>query len=145
MNENWLETILSELAVLHRSLGSAAKYNKPGTIERSAHLLLGQIISQGPAGVKALAEEFQLDISTVSRQAAALEKKGYVYRIPDPLDKRAYSLQITELGMKELMNHKQKRLADLEELLNDWSAEDCEAFGQLLKKFNHTLLNSSDK
>lgn len=145
MNENWLETILSELAVLHRSLGAVANHKKPGTIERSAHLLLGQITAQGPAGVKALAEEFQLDISTVSRQAAALEKKGYVYRIPDPLDKRAYSLQITELGMKELMNHKQKRLADIRELLKDWSDEDCEAFGQLLKKFNQTLLNSTSK
>jgi len=32
-------------------------------------------------------------------------------------------------------------VADMGELLKDWSAEDCEAFGQLLKKFNHTLLN----
>jgi DNA-binding MarR family transcriptional regulator len=77
-----------------------------------------------------------LDISTVSRQAAALEKKGFVYRIPDPVDRRAYSLQITDLGRKELHEYKQARLVIIAELLKNWSDEECRLFGQLLSKFN---------
>src|ERR1700730_6392438 len=98
MDEHSLETIGVELAILHRRLTSITTYKKIGNLERSEYLLLDQITSHGSAGVKTLADEFNLDISTVSRQAATLKKKGYVYKIPDPLDKRAYSFQITDLG-----------------------------------------------
>ncbi|GAA3318448.1 hypothetical protein GCM10020331_021280 [Ectobacillus funiculus] len=57
-----------------------------------------------------------------------------MYRVPDPLDGRAYSLQITDLGKKELNEYKQARLVRFEELLKDWSDEEREVFGQLLKK-----------
>lgn len=85
---------------------------------------------------KLLAEEFQLDISTISRQTASLEQKGYVYRIPDPQDGRAYSLQMTESGAAELASNKQSRYERVAELLQDWLPEDQQKFGELLSKFN---------
>ncbi len=90
--------------------------------------------------MKILAGEFQLDISTISRQAAALEQKGFLYRIPDPLDGRAYKLQITELGTRVYNEHKQARLDRLVEVINDWTDEERQVFGQLLKKFNQSLI-----
>ncbi|MFB9757386.1 MULTISPECIES: MarR family winged helix-turn-helix transcriptional regulator [Bacillaceae] len=140
MDEHALETIELEMAILLRRATSITTSKKIGNLDRSAYLLLHQIASHGSAGVKALADEFHLDISTVSRQAAALEQKGYVYRVPDPLDGRAYSLQITDLGKKELNEYKQARLVRFEELLKDWSDEEREVFGQLLKKFNRTFI-----
>jgi DNA-binding MarR family transcriptional regulator len=100
---------------------------------------LHQISLHGSAGVKALANEFHLDISTVSRQAAALESKGYVYKVPDPTDGRAYSYQITESGKRELDKYRRKRVDRLKELLNGWSDEECQKFGELLRKFNHSF------
>jgi DNA-binding MarR family transcriptional regulator len=141
MDEHSLETIDLELAVLLRRLASITS-KKLGNMDRSAYLLLHQIISYGPARVKNLADEFQLDISTVSRQVTALEHKGYVYRIPDPSDGRAYSLQITELGNKKFNEYQHLRYTKLEEILKDWSNEDCEQFGQLLRKYNRPLLNN---
>lgn len=140
MDEHALETIELEMAILLRRATSITTSKKIGNLDRSAYLLLHQIASHGSAGVKALADEFHLDISTVSRQAAALEQKGYVYRVPDPLDGRAYSLQITDLGKKELNEYKQARLVRFEELLKNWSDEEREVFGQLLKKFNRTFI-----
>jgi DNA-binding MarR family transcriptional regulator len=140
MDEQSLETIGVELAILHRRLTSISTYKKIGNLERSEYLLLEQITCQGSAGVKTLADEFHLDISTVSRQAAVLEKKGFVYRIPDPLDKRAYSLQVTDLGKKELQEYKQLRLIKMSKLLKNWSDKECELFAQLLRKFNRTFL-----
>lgn len=139
MTENSLETIEFELALLLRRITSFTTSKKIGSLDRSAYLLLHQIASHGSAGVKALSDEFWLDISTVSRQAAALEQKGYVVRIPDPMDGRAYSLQITELGNKELIENKDARSAEIGELLKDWSPEDRERFGQLMRKFNRTF------
>jgi|ERR1700731_2673 DNA-binding MarR family transcriptional regulator len=139
MEEQSLETIELEVTILVRYLTSIASSKEIGTLDRSAYLLLRQISAHGSAGVKALADEFHLDISTVSRQAAALEQKGYVYRIPDPLDGRAFSLQITELGAKELAESKQTRVARVTEKLKDWSEEERQRFGQLLRKFNRTF------
>lgn len=139
MDEHSLETIELELAILLRRITSITSDKKISSLDRSAYLLLRQIASHGSAGVKALADEFGLDISTVSRQAGVLEQKGYVRRTPDPFDGRAYSLQITELGMKELMENKQARLMKIAELLNDWSEEECALFGDLLRKFNRTV------
>lgn len=143
MDEHTLETIGLELAILHRRIASYTTYRKKiGTLDHSAYLLLEQITTHGSAGVKALADEFHLDISTISRQAAALEKKGYVYRIPDPLDGRAYSLQITELGTRELNEYKHTRLAKLAELLKSWTEEERQVFGELMKRFNRTFIDS---
>ena len=140
MHEQSLEMIELELAILIRRSTSNTNNKKLWNLDRSAYLLLRRIATKGAVGVKVLAGEFQLDISTVSRQAAALEHKGYLYKIPDPLDGRAYSFQITELGTKELIEYKQARLERIEELLNDWPDDECKVFGQLLQKFNQSLL-----
>jgi len=139
MDKHSLEMIELELAILIRRTTSNSINKKFGNLDRSAYLILRRIVERGAVGVKLLAEEFQLDISTISRQAAALEHKGYLYRIPDPLDGRAYYLQITELGTKELFDYKQARLERITELVEDWSDEEREIFGKLLKKFNWSI------
>ncbi|MFL6560109.1 MAG: MarR family winged helix-turn-helix transcriptional regulator, partial [Bacillus sp. (in: firmicutes)] len=139
MDEHSLEMIELELAILIRRTTSISNNKKFGNLDRSAYLILRRIKAKGAVGVKVLAEEFKLDISTVSRQAAALEHKGYLYRIPDPLDGRAYTLQLTEQGTKELFDYKQARLKRITELLEDWSDEERKLFGILLEKFNQSF------
>ncbi|WP_026566885.1 MarR family winged helix-turn-helix transcriptional regulator [Bacillus sp. UNC41MFS5] len=139
MHEHYLEMIELELAILIRRTTSISSNKKLGNLDRSAYLILRRINEKGAVGVKVLADEFKLDISTVSRQAAALEHKDYLYRIPDPLDGRAYSLQLTELGAKELFDYQQARLKRVAELLEDWSDEERELFGVLLEKFNRSF------
>jgi DNA-binding MarR family transcriptional regulator len=136
MGKEWLETISYELAVLIRHATSIASNKKFGNLDRAAYLLLHQISTHGSAGVKTLANDFDLDISTVSRQAGSLEKKGYLSRKPDPTDGRAYTLHMTELGTKELSLYKQERLQKMSELFNHWTEEERESFGKLLIKFN---------
>lgn len=141
MDKHSLETLELELAILIRRVSLITKCNKSGTLDKAAYLLLHQITSYGSAGVKALADESHLDISTVSRQAASLEQKGYVDRIPDPLDGRACSLQLTNLGTKEYNEHKQARLDKIADILKNWSNEECEVFGQLLQKYNRSIID----
>jgi DNA-binding MarR family transcriptional regulator len=142
MDKHPIETIELEMALLSRRLTSMGTYKKIGTLDQSAYLLLNQIASHGSAGVKALSDEFRLDISTVSRQAAALEQKGYVSRIPDPSDGRAYTLQISSLGSETLNENMKLRKDRLVKLLEDWSEEERKVFGQLLQKLNESI---SDK
>jgi DNA-binding MarR family transcriptional regulator len=142
MKQPSLEELELELAILYRRITSIT-HHKIGNLDRSAYLLLHQINSHGSAGVKALAYEFNLDISTVSRQTASLEQKGYIYKIPNPKDGRSYSYQITELGLKEYEESKQARLERVTKVLENWSAEECKIFGQLLKKFNRSVMERS--
>ncbi len=75
---------------------------KIGHLERAAYLLLRQLDEFGPARVKELAESFKLDISTLSRQAAALESKELIQRFSDPSDGRVSLFAITKLGKQRL-------------------------------------------
>ncbi|HAL00781.1 MAG TPA: MarR family transcriptional regulator, partial [Exiguobacterium sp.] len=68
MSQQSLETIELELAILIRRLTTATADNR--NLDRASYLLLRQLADSGNVGVKTLARELQLDVSTVSRQAA---------------------------------------------------------------------------
>jgi DNA-binding MarR family transcriptional regulator len=136
MDNHSIRTIDLELAILLRRITSTN--TKFGNLDRSAYLLLHRIITHGPAGVKVLAEEFHLDISTISRQAASLEHKGYVYRIPDPSDGRAYTLDVTEAGRKEFLESRHSRFERFADIFEDWTKEEQDTFGKLLSKYNQS-------
>lgn len=141
MDKHSIETIELEMAVLFRRLTSITTFKKIGSLDRAAYLLLHQIAyHHGTAGIKSISDEFQLDISTVSRQAAALESKGYITRVPDPVDGRAYTLELTELGGEILQENRQVRQEVIDRLLAGWSEEEGHSFGELLQKFNAAFL-----
>ncbi|NGQ93638.1 MarR family transcriptional regulator [Brevibacillus sp. SYP-B805] len=127
-----------EVAILVRRAVAAGNV---GSLDRSAYLLLRQLEMQGPVGVKALADEFRLDISTVSRQTAALEAKGLVQRLPNPEDGRASLFQITDEGMRQLTETRTARKNRYSLLLKDWSDEDRRKLGGLLARLNRTFID----
>ncbi|MBM7580379.1 MarR family winged helix-turn-helix transcriptional regulator [Jeotgalibacillus terrae] len=139
MSEESLSQIELEMAVLSRRIASVARNKREENLVRAAYLLLFQISTHGPAGVKGLAEELQLDISTVSRQAASLDQKGYIKKVPLPQDKRSYLYEITEEGRREMTEYQQIRREKVDELLSDWTEEERAQFGVLLKKFNDSV------
>jgi len=137
MSQQSLETIELELAILIRRLTTATADNR--NLDRASYLLLRQLADSGNVGVKTLARELQLDVSTVSRQAAALDQKQLVEKVKDPTDGRAFFYHITDKGQQELTIYRTARLASIERLLTDWPADDAENFGRLLQQFNREL------
>lgn len=138
MNPQSLEAVELELALLLRRLASMVTYQKVGSLDRAAYLLLTHISLSGPCNVKTLAYAFHLDISTVSRQVSALEQKGYMRRVPDELDGRAFILSITDLGEQLLTDDKANRMARLAQVMEGWSDHEMDDFGRLLMKFNQS-------
>lgn len=133
-----ISTIGREIRVLIRRMTSL--YNSIETLDRSAVLLLAELQVQGPLGISTLACNLQLDISTASRQAAALEAKGLVERLSDPEDGRVSLLQITGLGEAQLQEVRQIYHSMLAEMLEDWSEEDLHLFKDLLARYNLAML-----
>lgn len=141
MENKHLEAIDLELATFARRATAVALDKKLGTLERSAYLLLHYLSAHGPTGVKALSEQFHLDISTISRQTAALETKGLVHRLSDPTDGRASQFEITETGIKELHETRRLRLIRFSKLFADWTPDECDMFVKLMSKLNRTYVD----
>ncbi|WP_226579860.1 MarR family winged helix-turn-helix transcriptional regulator [Halobacillus litoralis] len=137
MSEQSLDLIEEQVTDFIRRIVLTEK--KGDSLDRSGYILLRQLSTYGPAGVKALAEDLHLDISTVSRQAAVLVHKNYVEKIPNPEDRRAHNLQITPTGAQELEENKRQRFDRLAQILEDWTEEEKQTFGQLLEKYNETV------
>jgi DNA-binding MarR family transcriptional regulator len=133
-----ISTIGREIRVLIRRMTSL--YNSIEILDRSAVLLLAELQVQGPVGISTLATNMQLDISTASRQAAALEAKGLVERLSDPEDGRVSLLQITDLGEAQLQEVRLVYHSMLAEMLEDWSEEDLLLFKDLLARYNLAMM-----
>ena len=66
----------------------------------AAHLIIFQVIEHPPAGSRLteLAERAQTTKQAMGQLVDALERGGYVERIPDPFDRRAKQIRLTPRG-----------------------------------------------
>ncbi len=108
-------------------------------LDRSAYFLLSQLHTTGPQMISTLANMFFLDISTVSRQASALESKGLVQRVSHPENNRVSLLSITELGQKLYQEMRDRRVNRYREILVEWSDSDMEALAEYLSRLNESI------
>ncbi|OPA80286.1 MarR family transcriptional regulator [Paenibacillus selenitireducens] len=136
MNQELIEKLDLEMAMLIRKASSMAVEKRLGNLDRSGYLILHYLSRRSSQGIKALAEEFRLDASTMSRQIAALEGKGYVERLPDPNDGRASLFQITDLGSLEFSKAKEARIHRFHELFESWTEEEGLQFMELIGRLN---------
>lgn len=138
-----VEAVEYAMAMLFRLVESAQK--EIGMLDRSAYILLSEMARNGPPGINVLAQALQLDISTISRQVAALESSGLVERFPDPADARVSLLQMTDLGQTKFQETRKMRYRLFSELLENWSEEDRRQFGIYIKRFNQAARERRNK
>ena len=137
-----VEAVEHEISIFLRMVESVHK--ETGTLDRSAYLLLGEIAQKGPLGMNVLAQTLQLDISTISRQVAALESSGLVERFSNPVDARVSLLQISALGQTKFQETHKIRYTLFSELLENWPEEDRRQFGIYLERFNQAVRRRRD-
>ena len=137
MEQKLMDTMDFELAMLIRRALSVQSEMRLGKLDRAAYLLLYLLKNKSLMGIKAIAEELRLDGSTISRQIASIEAKGYVERLPDPKDGRASLIQITPAGMEEFMLAKNARVQRFEEIFESWTEEEMVQFSTYLARLNH--------
>jgi DNA-binding MarR family transcriptional regulator len=115
-----------------------------GTLARSRALqgesasvtsALLQLAADGPMHSSTLAKHLGLDQSTVSRQVCAMADEGLIKRNPDPTDKRAQQLELSEAGHARLQERVAHRVKTLELAVQDWSERDRNDFTRLLTMF----------
>ena len=133
--------IEQQLTILLRRVQRIHFTTSSGEVEldRSAYGILCRLVDEGPQRLGSLAQAFGLDPSTITRQVQALEHAGMVERRPDPSDRRAFLLDLTDQGREVLVSTRTRRRAWLEASLGDWDEHDRTEFGRLLEKFNLSI------
>lgn len=131
-----------ELAILARRserVRVAALDNARSPLDRSGYLLLALLENRGDQTMSQLAVAFDLDASTVTRQIAPLERRGFVRRERSTEDRRATIVSITDRGREERQLVREARIDYLGGRLEDWDRADVVRLAELIDRFNQTL------
>jgi DNA-binding MarR family transcriptional regulator len=134
--EHLLAGISRELTLIsrHQLTTSAA-----GVLERSAYLILTRIDAEGPLTARELAAALQLEISTVTRQVAAMLREDLVDRIADPAGGLARRLRITPTGAARLKADRDRYSTGLGAAVADWPDTECVELYRLLRALNERI------
>ncbi|MBF6150141.1 MarR family winged helix-turn-helix transcriptional regulator [Nocardia nova] len=106
-----------------------------GDIDLSAYRIIFRLLCDGPMRSGSLAEAMYSDASTISRQVAALVKRGLLRREADPSDGRASVLIVTDAGKEMAAHLRVRRNEMIGRILTDWNDPDRELFAVLLHRF----------
>jgi DNA-binding MarR family transcriptional regulator len=104
-----------------------------------AYSMLMALNDSGPRRASDLVDIFSIDKGAVSRQVGALLDLGLIERSPDPEDRRAAILAITEEGSRRLGTIADLRRREVLERLSGWSDEDLKAFVDVMARYNNAL------
>jgi len=104
-------------------------------VDSATQLLLHTVAADGPMRASALAASVQADLSTVSRQVAALVGRGLLERQADQFDGRACLLAVTDVGRAAIAEHEQGRQKFFDAVLADWNTEEMRQFARQLERF----------
>lgn len=111
----------------------------PGIALQGVLRIIGEA---GESRATDLAVRLGVGASALSRHIADLEEHGLVLRRPDPADRRASLISLTEAGHSEVRGSEQRRSELLQEALADWSEDEADKAALLLERLSQTLHTS---
>ena len=114
-------------------------------VDRAAYMHLVRIAALGPIRLSDLAADLGVELSTVSRQIASLEGKGYVVRTIDPDDRRAALIELSAAGRATMQKMRAAWQATIQDLLVDWKESDVDRLAKLLERFNESLVKHLER
>ncbi|WP_432563822.1 MarR family winged helix-turn-helix transcriptional regulator [Kineococcus sp. SYSU DK003] len=126
-----------QLRTLHALKAQVARGQSD--VERAMHVVLHVLADAGPLRVGALAERLGTDPSTTSRQTAELAERALLRRLPDPEDRRASLLDVTEAGHTVVTAMRRRRHDHLARAVEDFDDGELAVFTDLLSRFTAGL------
>ncbi len=106
------------------------------SLDANAYGLLLWLRRAGATRLTDLAGQLGIGKGTLSRQIAGLESLGLIRRHPDPADRRAALLELTEEGQRRFDDARAARGRQLHHILAGWPEADIAEFARLLRRFN---------
>ncbi|MEU6478518.1 MarR family transcriptional regulator [Streptomyces sp. NPDC047017] len=128
---------LSAVGAVKRDLGRILPADCPAG-SAAVLTLLGH---HGDMRMSKLAELLAVDMSVVSRHVAHVAARGWIDRLPDPVDKRSRILRLTPAGLDRLDDLSRRTSRLLAERLSDWSDDEV---GQLIRLMTRLRVSFGD-
>lgn len=123
-------TYLSTRARQHERLMALAGV----PLDRAAVALLRQIADSEPLRPGELAARLGVEASHVTRTVQQLERTGYVSRVPDPSDRRAHRIELTETGRSAVASVREAGARGMQLALADWKPEELRQLAGLFHR-----------
>ncbi|KKD03026.1 MarR family winged helix-turn-helix transcriptional regulator [Streptomyces sp. WM6386] len=105
-------------------------------LDRAAVALLRQVADSEPLRPGELANRLGVEASHVTRTVQQLQKSGYVTRVPDPVDRRAQRIELTEAGRQAVDRVRDAGARGMQFALSEWAPEEL---GQLATLFHRMV------
>jgi DNA-binding MarR family transcriptional regulator len=121
------------------SLRALYESDQPDKLDKGSMILLASIDEHGELRPSDLAVLVSLDLSTVSRHLTYFEQLDLIARTPDPLDRRASRITLTDRGRAGLAAIRATRSAWLYSVYAAWPANDRGEFYRLLTQLGEGL------
>ncbi|MEU6533725.1 MarR family transcriptional regulator [Streptomyces sp. NPDC046928] len=135
-------TYLSTRARQHERLMALAGV----PLDRAAVALLRQIAETEPLRPGELAHRLGVEASHVTRTAQQLERSGYVTRVPDPKDRRAQRIELTETGREAVARVREAGARGMQVALADWTPAELGRLATLFHRMvDDFLAHSADE
>jgi DNA-binding MarR family transcriptional regulator len=133
------EAVERLIAVIIRQR-SAIPGPQPRQLTTTQALALLTLADEGPLRLGALADRIATTDATASRAVDVLEAAAFVHRVPDPLDGRGVSVELTPGGADEVRRRRKRMAAMVAELLKGLPPAEQRRFVTLLDGLNELLV-----
>ena len=132
--------ILEGLSTVTRQLARASGGPDDGPAMTSTQrLALFETVIGGPLRLSELAERMGITAPTASRAVDGLVDLGLLERLPDPADRRAVRIDVTEQGRLDVESRKARVAAALDPAVAALSAQDRARLVSLLARLSDAL------
>jgi DNA-binding MarR family transcriptional regulator len=126
---------------LTRATGGADDVPPMTATQRIALFELGHA---GSLRLNDLADRMGVSAPTASRSVDALHELGLLERVPDPDDRRALRIELTDAGQKLLAERKAKAEAAFEPAVAALSETERETLSELLRRMSDAVRTTRD-
>ncbi|MFF4120029.1 MarR family winged helix-turn-helix transcriptional regulator [Streptomyces sp. NPDC001714] len=123
-------TYLSTRARQHERLMALAGV----PLDRAAVALLRQVADSEPLRPGELAQRLGVEASHVTRTVQQLQRSGYVTRVPDPVDRRAQRIELTDAGRAAVDRVRDAGARGMQLALGDWEPEELRQLATLFHR-----------
>ena len=104
-------------------------------VDELTYPILSALARTGPCSAADLAPDAGIDRSGVTRRASRLQAAGLIRREPDPADRRASLLVLTDEGERAVAELRERLAAHIATSLSSWPPGDARVFARHLRRF----------
>ncbi|MGY4099595.1 MarR family winged helix-turn-helix transcriptional regulator [Nocardia sp. R16R-3T] len=138
-DDDALARLVFELTLLARHFPASLVRRRGFRLDRSAYLILTRLEMDAPLSLRELSQAFQLDISTINRQVAAMLKQGLVERVPDPDGGIARKIRASAKGLELVAADREQSHEGIGAVVADWAVADITQLSGLISRFNMSI------